>query len=142
MRTLRQRDTVVHQRSVLLPSDFSICLVECFAGVRVRSGRKVLLPKKNEISTLWVNKAQSEARTIQYVGSQVCGECHSDKYDGFRRTAHHRTSREPSRDSILGRFDAEQNVLRTKDSNLYFLMKAAKDGFYQSVFAKYDGQFY
>jgi len=108
----------------------------------LRTGRKVLLPKKSVIPPVWVNKAQGDASTSQYVGSQVCGQCHSDKYESFRRTAHHRTSREPGRDSISGRFDAGQNILRTKDSNLYFLMKAGKDGFYQSVFAKYDAQFY
>jgi cytochrome c554/c'-like protein len=62
-----------------------------------------------------------------YVGARVCGECHEDRWAGFRRTAHHLTSGEPSRETVLGSFDPPANRLETGNPGLFFEMEA-RDG--------------
>jgi hypothetical protein len=57
------------------------------------------------------------------------------QFDSYHQTAHHRTSTEPSRDSILGRFTAGENILKTANPGLFFQMDRkqvdGKDGFFR-----------
>ena len=40
-----------------------------------------------------------------YVGSEVCGECHSNIYPEWQRSPHANMTREPSAVSVVGDFD-------------------------------------
>ena len=62
-----------------------------------------------------------------YVGARVCGECHEDRWKGFRRTAHHLTSSEPSNETVLGSFLPPANRLQTGNPGLLFDMEE-RDG--------------
>ena len=68
-----------------------------------------------------------------YVGDEACRSCHQDKVETFHRTAHYLTSRLPDKDSILGTFNADANVLTTSNPDLYFRMEAKDGGFFQTA---------
>ena len=68
-----------------------------------------------------------------YVGTQACRQCHKDKVDSFLKTAHHRTSALPTRESILGKFTPDANVLTTSNPRLFFKMETVDGGFSQSA---------
>lgn len=74
-------------------------------------------------------KSMIDAR---YVGDAACAACHADKATSYRATAHARTSRPPSAESILGSFAAGANILRTANPNLLFAMEAHDGGFFQT----------
>lgn len=74
-----------------------------------------------------------------YVGAKVCGECHEDRWQGFRRTAHFLTSGEPSKETVLGSFTPPANRLETGNPALWFEMEQRDTGRY--VTARYgDGR--
>jgi hypothetical protein len=50
----------------------------------------------------------------EHVGDDACRSCHQSQFDSYHQTAHHRTSTVPSRDSILGRFTAGENILKPR----------------------------
>ena len=68
-----------------------------------------------------------------YIGDEACRSCHQDKVETFHRTAHYLTSRLPDKDSILGNFDADANILKTSNPDLYFRMEAKDSGFFQTA---------
>jgi hypothetical protein len=68
-----------------------------------------------------------------YTGDEACRSCHQDKVETFHRTAHYLTSRLPDKDSILGNFDADANILKTSNPDLYFRMEAKDSGFFQTA---------
>lgn len=55
-----------------------------------------------------------------YVGDDACHSCHQDKAESFHRTAHYLTSALPDKDSILGIFSLDANILRTSNPDLFF----------------------
>jgi len=57
-----------------------------------------------------------------------CLSCHKN-YNTYFNTAHHRTSRLASRESILGKFD---DVLKTSDPELQYRLEARQNGFFQT----------
>lgn len=79
-----------------------------------------------------------KART-DYVGDDACRSCHQSQFDSYHQTAHHRTSTVPSRDSILGKFTADENILKTANPNLFFEMDEkqvdGKYSFFQTAVA-------
>jgi len=75
----------------------------------------------------------SPAGRDRYVGDEVCGSCHREKADSFHQTAHHLTSRVPDKSSILGKFTAEANTLKTSNPQLLFRMDEKEDGFFQTA---------
>ena len=77
--------------------------------------------------------ADGETRSAGYVGAQACAECHRDRFEEFRRTAHHLTSRIPGPESILGSFSPDHAIVRTRNPNLRFEITVGKDGFYQTA---------
>lgn len=68
-----------------------------------------------------------------YVGDHACESCHHAKVQSFHSTAHYLTSRLPSRDSILGSFSPDSNVLKTSNPDLFFRMAAKGDDFVQTA---------
>jgi Cytochrome c554 and c-prime len=69
-----------------------------------------------------------------YVGDEACRACHLEKAQNYWKTAHHLSSRLPTKDSILGSFAEGKNIFRTSNPALYFRMDSKADGFYQSSF--------
>ena len=68
----------------------------------------------------------------RYTGDQKCLSCHKEK-DSYLRTAHHLTSRSPTRESVLAHFSAGANVLKTSNPDLIYHMDATSDGFYETA---------
>lgn len=68
-----------------------------------------------------------------YVGDAACQSCHQEKVDTFHRTSHSLTSRLPEKDSILGKFTADANVMKTSNPELFFRMDEKADGFFQTA---------
>jgi hypothetical protein len=68
-----------------------------------------------------------------YVGDEACRSCHKQKVEDFHVTAHYLTSRLPTKESILGNLASGQNVLRTSNPYLYFLMEQKGDAFFQTA---------
>ncbi len=67
------------------------------------------------------------------VGDDACRSCHQDKTDSYHHTAHSITSRTPSKDSISGHFGPGSNIFKSESTNLFFEMKAATNGFFQTA---------
>ncbi len=86
--------------------------------------------------------AIGKARPSAYIGAQACGECHRDRFEAFRQTAHHLTSRLPDPEAILGSFSPEHAILRTRKANLRFEITAGDDGFFQTaIIGKGEGTY-
>jgi hypothetical protein len=71
-----------------------------------------------------------------YAGDESCRSCHRQEFEGYQGSAHQIASRLPSGASILGKFTAGSNILRTSNPFLYFQMTATPEGFYQTAFAQ------
>jgi hypothetical protein len=68
-----------------------------------------------------------------YVGDAACRPCHEEEASKYPETAHHLTSRLPSKKSIAGSFTPGSNLLHTSNPYLSFVMKATKDGYFESA---------
>jgi hypothetical protein len=68
-----------------------------------------------------------------YVGDEVCGSCHEDKIESYRKTAHHLTSQVANKETILGDFLKRSNTVSALKSNLRFEMEQKGDKFYQTA---------
>jgi hypothetical protein len=68
-----------------------------------------------------------------YVGDAACRSCHQKEFDSYQATAHHLTSRTADAHSIIGKFDAGENIFRTANPALYFKMTSDADGFHQTA---------
>ena len=68
-----------------------------------------------------------------FVGDEACRGCHSDKAASYLATAHHSSSQSPTKESILGSYARDKNILKTSDQALFFRMDAKPDGFYQTA---------
>ncbi|MGB7600627.1 MAG: multiheme c-type cytochrome [Candidatus Sulfotelmatobacter sp.] len=68
-----------------------------------------------------------------YVGDTACQSCHSNKVETFHRTSHYLTSRLPEKDSILGSFAADANVMKTSNPELFFRMEQKGNDFFQTA---------
>lgn len=69
---------------------------------------------------------------INRIDDDKCLSCHQAQKD-YLATAHHLTSRLPTRESIAGRFGEGENILKTSEPELHYRMEAKKDGFYQTA---------
>lgn len=72
------------------------------------------------------------SRPEDNVGDDACLSCHEEKKT-YLVTAHHLTSRLPTKDSIAGKFGAGENILKTSNPNLFFRMDATGNGFQQTA---------
>lgn len=77
-----------------------------------------------------------------FLGSQACAECHAERHASFSKTAHHKTSRPPSEQSIHGKFSDDRNELKTQFADLRFEMTREDEGFSQSLYFEEDGKTY
>lgn len=75
-----------------------------------------------------------------YAGQEVCAECHSEHARTYARTPHATDSAPARPDNILGSFDPEHAVLRTKNPQLAFVMIKSAEGFYQAAVNTSDPQ--
>jgi hypothetical protein len=64
----------------------------------------------------------------------MCGPCHGEILSSYGQTAHARTSSRAAADTIRGSFEEGKNILRTRDSQVYFRMERRGDAFYQTGF--------
>ncbi|HET7442812.1 MAG TPA: multiheme c-type cytochrome [Terriglobales bacterium] len=88
----------------------------------------------NRDHLLWQSLAAKRANNaITYIGDDACRSCHQEKVETFHETAHHLTSRLPSKTSIAGSFSPGSNTLPTANPNLLFKMEATEQGFFQSA---------
>lgn len=85
------------------------------------------------------SRPQSTTSTVEinasrqgYVGDEACRACHSEKVEIYFHTAHHLTSRLPTKDSIAGSFAEGKNILKTSNPALYFRMESKPEGFYET----------
>lgn len=65
-----------------------------------------------------------------------CQACHPRIVESYRTTAHFLASQEADARSVLGRFTAGENVLRTHVGGTYFEMEARPDGLHQTAFQR------
>jgi len=68
-----------------------------------------------------------------YLGDDVCQSCHQEKVETFHHTSHYLTSRLPEKDSILGKFTPDANVMKTSNPDLFFRMEEKDNGFFQTA---------
>jgi hypothetical protein len=82
-----------------------------------------------------VHRAPSPAPDLPagYVGDAVCQSCHQDKVGTFHHTSHYLTSRLPEKDSILGKFTPDANVMKTSNPELFFRMEEKDNSFFQTA---------
>jgi cytochrome c554/c'-like protein len=80
-----------------------------------------------------LSKDQKSTARNGYVGDVECASCHRDKVEAFHQTAHYTTSRLAEKDSILGKFTPDENVVKTSNPELSFRMDEKKGGFFQTA---------
>jgi Cytochrome c554 and c-prime len=85
------------------------------------------------IAVLLLSALRSPAAKENYVGDEACRSCHAAQVDSFHQTAHFLTSTEPNEHTILGKFTAGDNILKTSNPNLAFHMEARQGGFFQTA---------
>lgn len=68
-----------------------------------------------------------------YVGALACAECHAKEYEAFRQTAHNLSSRLASEETVLGRFTPGNNILKTRDPDVWFEMTDRNGSLYQTA---------
>jgi hypothetical protein len=71
-------------------------------------------------------------RADNAAGDSTCLSCHQ-QLATFETTAHHLTSRLPTRQAILGSFSRGENVLGTANPSLHFRMDSTAAGYYQTA---------
>jgi hypothetical protein len=103
----------------------SRCAKEILAGVLLLAtqGFRAEQPAASQVQSGQRNDA----------GDAACRECHPVQVESYFHTAHHLTSRLPSKESILGSFATGENVLNTANAGLYFRMEAKSTGFYETA---------
>lgn len=91
-----------------------------------------LWPEGTEEQVAPVATGREGLQGVAFLGAESCRECHQEKYEGFRHTAHHLTSQLPSEEGILGAFSADKNIFQTGNPKLSYLMEQRGDEFYQT----------
>jgi cytochrome c554/c'-like protein len=106
----------------------TVFLVLLAIGAWAELGGQEIKPQPGRLEP----KATADGRRQDYVGETVCESCHQEKAESFHQTAHYLTSRPPSRESILGSFSPDANVLTTRNPNLIFRMEERNGEFFQT----------
>lgn len=75
--------------------------------------------------------APKPSSRTEFVGDEACRACHAGEFDSYQHTAHHLTSREPSAQSIAGKFTPGSNILTTINPLLTFHMEEKDGSFYE-----------
>jgi Cytochrome c554 and c-prime len=113
----------------------TVVILACAAGF-IAASRTTAVPQQTELG----HPRQASASVDEggparrdFVGDAACQGCHREISETYARTAHHLTSQLPGKDSILGKFSAGENILKTGDPDLYFRMNARANGFYETA---------
>jgi Cytochrome c554 and c-prime len=85
------------------------------------------LQSQQRLATAYVSNSSG------YVGDQACRSCHQQETNTYFETAHHLTSQMPSEHSILGKFSAGENILRTSNPALHYEMTESKEGYFETA---------
>ncbi len=93
-------------------------------------------PAPIKIETGEARESAATSFEAGYLGAEACAECHKDKYEGFRETAHHRTSATALGGTILGSFAQGDNSLEARSQALRFEMTQEGDSFYQTAHSR------
>jgi hypothetical protein len=80
-----------------------------------------------------VSSGAPAASRGNFAGDGVCRECHAGIATSYAQTAHHITSQLPNRQTIAGSFAPGENLLKTSNPDLHFLMEARANGFYETA---------
>jgi len=98
------------------------------------SRAKTLIRALFLLSGLWVPTMRSPLTAQELApngADDTCRTCHEAKVTSYFDTAHHLTSRVPTKESILGSFADDRSTLRTANPALSFQMESRPDGFYE-----------
>lgn len=106
-------------------------IVLAIAGLSGRSGALQATPTSPVAK--YSPKVDEHSETAKYVGDAACESCHAAQAGTYDRTAHYLTSRLPSAASILGKFTAGANVMKTSNPDLFFRMEQKGDEFFQTA---------
>src|ERR1700761_4218208 len=87
-------------------------------------------------AALLFSASSAFAAKSPFAGDEACRSCHAAQVESFHQTAHFLTSAEPNEHTILGKFTAGDNILRTSNPNLTFHMEAKEGGFFQTANAR------
>lgn len=115
------------RRALLATMLFMIVLVAAVFGLIVHVGPA---PQSSHFD---VGGRMRVAATAGYLGSEACAQCHQDRFDTFRETAHFLSSRPATRETVLGSFSAKSNTLVTPAASVALEMTADEQGCFQSV---------
>ncbi len=94
----------------------------------------------NTVSSVF--ESQIDIRRNGVIKPAVCGECHEEQYRSLLSTAHYLTSQEATHQSVLGSFEAGENVLTTRESGFRFEMNSTPEGFFQCLKVQRKGKSY
>ncbi|MGC1202032.1 MAG: multiheme c-type cytochrome [Candidatus Acidiferrales bacterium] len=113
-----------------------VVTLACAAALVAATGRPAVPQQTEPIHPAQAHTSVDPAAPAsrrEFVGDAACQECHQEIGKTYAGTAHHLTSQLPSKDSILGKFAAGENILKTSDPDLYFRMGARESGFYETA---------
>jgi Cytochrome c554 and c-prime len=83
---------------------------------------------------VWDGRGSVVAQELtDYAGDEACQSCHPEKVASYLGTPHHLTSHSPTKESILGSFTDNENILRTANPALHFRMESTPTGFYEKA---------
>jgi Cytochrome c554 and c-prime len=113
-----------------------VMMLACIATLGSASGTATAPPQTGAPHPEDANASLNEkapATRSGYLGDAACQECHQAIGHAYARTGHHLTSQLPSKNSVLGKFTAGENILKTSDPDLHFRMDARESGFYETA---------
>ncbi|MGA8104592.1 MAG: multiheme c-type cytochrome [Candidatus Acidiferrales bacterium] len=111
-------------------------MLACLATLRSVSGTEATPQQtgdfRPEDAYASVNQ-KGPATRGDFLGDAACQECHQAIGDTYARNGHHLSSQLPNENSVLGKFTAGTNILKTGDPDLHFRMEAKDSGFYETA---------
>lgn len=69
----------------------------------------------------------------EFVGTQACVDCHAQRVEAYRGTAHHRTLREALPGDVAGHFGNNPSEMRTRNAGLRFEMSVEDGALWQTA---------
>jgi len=88
---------------------------------------------KNVVSSPRTATGKGATQRSDYVGDAACAGCHQEIVASHNKTAHHLTSQPANKDTILGSFSPNGNIMQTRNPNLRFRMDSKDDQFFQTA---------
>jgi len=99
----------------------------------------VILPRVPDVPGPVVAKRSQD---VGIVPPHVCGQCHAEQWSDFQQSPHLLTSREPSHESTLAKYQPPDNRVKTFHPHAWFEVIAKPSGFFQQLHIEYQGQSY